>query len=1639
MLADVMECGATWVQFQDACADLASHTVAELSPDQAAEARQALETLDVSLRELFADPNFNLLSSPLAWVRTAGWFSFGLCIDAGTKLESGLPCFMTRLLVAAIDGIGGDLECHEALYVVRKLIASGLDLPKALLNAVVALASASGTGCLDVASPETGPRKAAETVEHATGQRLTPDAFDDWDEIGPSMKVSRESSFGVKHASRNGSPTGSRLEEGSRSRGGSGLSVVSYASDTSASDTSATEAARSTSASRADTDVVRNGSTDGALLASRLYGSGSAEQISGSEGTESSQSRHWSAWSDTNGNWSEEKDSRSRNASVKSSGRGDWTDTEAGSEGRAARSSEGSVNHQGGERSPALSRSKQGSFQSDPPETELGSTRKSSEVSRQKGNANPKAAEIVHVWGVQSRPEERPPGPKWEATGLLIALISTGHEGALLVAQSRGLSALLRGLQECPGDGEALRLTIAAAIALLLSDPACRKAASQGPSSVLAPLVSPFLDAAIETKRISGEKGAERELERTLRASGEALLAVARSWSGLFLLGGMRDGRRGTEAGKRNGGTDGTDGTDSNRSLLGDLVVALRVTKSQLVKASILAVFAGLVFQTSPSQTLLLNPAQTPVGTYLSVLLCAINAAGLPSALHDLTLQTDSDPAENGRQKAAANGHTALRLLCHVERLSAALLPSVLRESSETAVDFVGDVISQTEAGLGKSKSTQKRIADETSLLWLETFSSSKESMTSSRPILGHSDSGRHSADGYRNLLQKTRGLRSAHSLPAQYRLPTKPLDDASETASFSGLDSIGVKATISTLDSTRLTPPAGFTVPEWDAEDRETLMRASGVVEKRSKEWLKWDWDVIRTIVSGPLRNGPGKFSHGSKFLKRLTGFFAKRLPGLSPGEEPGRCLDVGRELVAALLETDEGCAYLSGRGSKKSKQECLLLEALASGLRAELAHTGRDSKPLFSRENLRRTLAPQFLALMLTSLTGNERGNLLLEKAGVLASVKALLSGNGSFSFQKLLLQLINFGTDGDQRQLLTAAMTNPHSPSARAFAVTHAARLLRARFEAARPSHAAATAAAPAAPFERWLMQRLLTQLSDGDASVRKRASDALESGCAGLQGFTELLVSLVPRVEGLLVEGDALVLAVLASDAGFEFLKSWTNNDSTGGAAAYARLAERAIFQTLLRQTPNPSSAQTSLRDPDFNPGFEGASSEERLPRHFLGALAASAQGLEVLKSCHVLRTAAAKLLESGGGDRRGAAWSLGHVAARGGAAAVYVIETGGLANLERGVRGAVGNLGLRGTFLQALTLAAASPEVRTWLKARQWVTRADKDRGNCGIEKNSGPLYGSLFDASNGSEVGTSESIPDRWDSDSSVESLGGFLKEPIPNAETETAFYDQLFGVSKSKEIPAVPAEARSTASERKSSDRAEDALGQLGSAVQYEEEGVEGMDLPACICLPKATSILFSLPSDRALDCASRYRVTLREATMEGRSRAAKIFPEDGLEGREGDPSSKATAAMVAPPLEMSSGEQNELSRDGESAVPKIGASAEIGGFSRESSGTAGVNGTEQRTCGTGAGAAHEPTEVREEKKAVALLNGLCNPVTAAESRADLEELLEGYPQLPDGIPFRSAARTLLDEYHFPRSVRLAIHEMGRGRAHWQ
>jgi hypothetical protein len=264
--------------------------------------------------------------------------------------------------------------------------------------------------------------------------------------------------------------------------------------------------------------------------------------------------------------------------------------------------------------------------------------------------------------------------------------------------------------------------------------------------------------------------------------------------------------------------------------------------------------------------------------------------------------------------------------MCHVARLTQALLPGALRGGSETAVDFVRDVLCWGERKGDEECWSKSKVGG------LESGSSTEghrfEPVSSSRCLLERpSDSGRITTDSA-NLLQRTRGLKSAHSLPAFYKHLLKPFDETFDATVLSSFESIGVEATIATLEAAQSKLPAASEslVLNWDSDDVDFLLKSSGVLDKRSKEWQTWNWGVIRTIVSGPFRTGTSKLLHGSKFLKRVTGFYSKRLPGLAVGEEPELCLEVGGELIAALLETDEGCAYLSGRGSKNSKQECLV-----------------------------------------------------------------------------------------------------------------------------------------------------------------------------------------------------------------------------------------------------------------------------------------------------------------------------------------------------------------------------------------------------------------------------------------------------------------------------------------------------------------------------------------------------------------------------------------------------------------------------------------------------------------------------------------------------------------------------------------
>jgi hypothetical protein len=483
-------------------------------------------------------------------------------------------------------------------------------------------------------------------------------------------------------------------------------------------------------------------------------------------------------------------------------------------------------------------------------------------------------------------------------------------------------------------------------------------------------------------------------------------------------------------------------------------------------------------------------------------------------------------------------------------------------------------------------------------------------------------------------------------------------------------------------------------------------------------------------------------------------------------------------------------------------------------------------------------------------------------------------------------------------------------------------------------------------------------------------------------------------------------DRSLICIVQGCRWFEtILQEWTSDDMPRGASEYALLAERVISQTLLRQTSKPSVDSNSELKPGFEDTGHGFLGLMGLPRHFLGALCASAQGLGVSKSCRVLETAAGNILHSRASplERRAAAWSLGHVAACGGAAAEYVLEIGGLHNLERAVRGGTGHSGLKGTFMQALNLAAASPEVRSWLGGRKWVTQT----GDCfEVEKSHQAVYNNLFNAPkpDADEVWTTGK--GRWETDSSTESLGGFMKEPIPDAQTEAAFYDQLFGISTSKEIHAISADAAST-QKMAPLDGSNKTEAQCSVA---EENGTSAKTVweragEACICLPTIPGVLFESPSDGAQKCASKYRGRLQRCRAEREMNGLHTESLCGkgvqsVEMTEGEDATNFVGSGEEATKLPLKAEGAKLREDGltEGSVTAEKTQNEVYIHEREGRGLSSSPRAELGTDGESgrkdAGTEWKRRERSErngtasrsaaEEKALAMLNGLCNPVTA-------------------------------------------------------
>ncbi|KAL8813559.1 MAG: hypothetical protein Q9223_004887 [Gallowayella weberi] len=105
---------------------------------------------------------------------------------------------------------------------------------------------------------------------------------------------------------------------------------------------------------------------------------------------------------------------------------------------------------------------------------------------------------------------------------------------------------------------------------------------------------------------------------------------------------------------------------------------------------------------------------------------------------------------------------------------------------------------------------------------------------------------------------------------------------------------------------------------------------------------FLKWDWNLIEELVEGPLKNPKrlSEAMTGTKFLKRLLGFyrpFKYRFSDTLNTKLNQRYVRVGVSLMKTLLQSNEGIAYLWDSKFLRQLGECLSQLDRTSGFFAD------------------------------------------------------------------------------------------------------------------------------------------------------------------------------------------------------------------------------------------------------------------------------------------------------------------------------------------------------------------------------------------------------------------------------------------------------------------------------------------------------------------------------------------------------------------------------------------------------------------------------------------------------------------------------------------------------------------------------
>lgn len=376
------------------------------------------------------------------------------------------------------------------------------------------------------------------------------------------------------------------------------------------------------------------------------------------------------------------------------------------------------------------------------------------------------------------------------------------------------------------------------------------------------------------------------------------------------------------------------------------------------------------------------------------------------------------------------------------------------------------------------------------------------------------------------------------------------------------------------------------------------TLMLDTQVLNTVS--FQKWRWDLIQTIIEGPLLNAKrlDEAIKVTKFVHRLLGFFRPfkyRFSEVKNTKPNQRYVRAGCALMHSLLQNPEGVKYLSESKFIRQLAECLSHFDRMSGLTSE--------SPIFQADRMNETLTGGYFA-MLGALTKDSRGIQILERWRVINMFYHIVELNDRDDLIRTLLSNMDYTLDGHLRIIISKAMTSC-SKEIRIFAT----RLLRKY--ATKPMQLTSSTGVA-----EWAIRLLVTQLYDPDVEVCEVAIKILEEACNQTESL-EFVVKCRPALDHLGEIGAPLLLRFLSTSVGYHYLDGLDyitremDDWFLGRNDTYVALIEASMARALA-DIPEKASSHLTYDDTPEQPEYG------HVPPHFYRELTRTKEGCKLLR-------------------------------------------------------------------------------------------------------------------------------------------------------------------------------------------------------------------------------------------------------------------------------------------------------------------------------------------------------------------------------------------------------------------------------------